>query len=164
MGEQAKKLTLAIVEDLKGKGYTQSEIAEAWGVTRQYVSWIVHTYGGRQTPRQATMREFPFKVPVEMGQCSPYRNLRNHGEYVATGGIGMSFDKVNRLRGFYKRLENEVLEFDPNLPPIEGVSPAGGWAYRPRTPEDGNLLIRVNEYTDLSDVGRMIWRLPSTYP
>lgn len=41
------ELTLAVVEDLKGKGYTQSEIARMYGVTRQYVSWIKHYYGGR---------------------------------------------------------------------------------------------------------------------
>ncbi|AVO25772.1 helix-turn-helix DNA-binding protein [Mycobacterium phage Morrow] len=49
------ELTLAVVEDLKGKGYTQSEIARMYGVTRQYVSWIKHYYGGRLTPREIVL-------------------------------------------------------------------------------------------------------------
>ncbi|QBP32283.1 hypothetical protein SEA_NOELLA_74 [Mycobacterium phage Noella] len=47
---QQPELSLAIIEDLRGKGYTQSDIARMYGVTRQYVSWIKHYYGGRLTP------------------------------------------------------------------------------------------------------------------
>ncbi|AVR57146.1 transcriptional repressor [Mycobacterium phage Pistachio] len=45
-GTKKSELSLAIIEDLRGKGYTQSEIARMYGVTRQYVSWIKHYYGG----------------------------------------------------------------------------------------------------------------------
>jgi predicted transcriptional regulator len=128
MSTKPKKLTLAIVEDLKGKGFSQSEIADMYGVTRQYVSWIIHTYGGRMTPRQMVHKHFPWKVSAEQGQSSPYRRMRDHGEYVATGGVGMSEDKLRRLRAFYQKLreENLVVEYDPNIPPIEGVSNKGG--------------------------------------
>ncbi|QJD52217.1 immunity repressor [Mycobacterium phage JF4] len=57
-------LSLAIIEDLRGKGYTQSEIARMYGVTRQYVSWIKHYYGGKLTPRELVLQHFPFQVPV----------------------------------------------------------------------------------------------------
>ncbi|AGI61752.1 transcriptional repressor [Mycobacterium phage BTCU-1] len=99
---------------------------------------------------------------VMIAQLSP--RLREHGEYMATGGVGMDELKLSRLRGFYKKLRDQVLEYDPNIPPIEGVSRQGGWAYRPRKPEDGDLLIRVNDYTDLTDEGRMIWRFPPREP
>ncbi|ASZ75505.1 transcriptional repressor [Mycobacterium phage Kimona] len=157
-------LTLSIIEDLKSKGYTQSEIARKYDVSRQYVSWIKHYYGGRMTPREQMMEHFPFQVPTKMGQTSPYRRLRDHGEYMATGGVGMDKVALGRLRGFYNKLRDQVLEFDPNIPPIPGVSSQGGWRYVPRTPEDGDLLIRVNEYTDLTDKGRMIWRFPPVEP
>ncbi|BCP02492.1 helix-turn-helix domain-containing protein [Mycobacterium intracellulare] len=160
------KLTLAIIEALKSKGLNQSEIAERFGVTRQYVSWIKHTYGGRLTPREQIMQEWPFQVPVRMGNTGPFKRLRDHGEFVATNGIGMSHDKLSRLRGWYRKLrdENLVVEFDPSIPPIEGVSPVGGWAYRKRRKSDGDLLIRVNKHTRLTEKGRMIWRLPLTDP
>lgn len=166
MNEGLAQLSLAVVEDLKGKGFSQSEIAEMFGVTRQYVSWIKHTYGGRMTPREAVNREFPFKVPTELNQASPYKRLRDHGEFRATGGVGMAEDKLKRLRGFYRKLRenNLVIEFDPNIPPIDGVSSKGGWAYRDRVPEDEDFLIRKNEHTTLTDEGRMIWRFPPREP
>jgi hypothetical protein len=166
IAEGRATLSLAVVEDLKNKGFNQSEIAEMYGVTRQYVSWIKHTYGGRLTPRERTMQHWPFEVPEEMGQTSPYRRLRDHGEYAATGGVGMTEDQLRRLRSFYRKLRegNLVVEFDPNIRPIPGVSNKGGWAYRQRTPTDEDLLIRVNEYTNLTEEGRGIWRLPPHGP
>lgn len=160
------KLSLAVVEDLKGKGFSQSEIAEMFGVTRQYVSWIKTTYGGRMTPREIVLRSFPFQVPAIQQQSSPCRRLRDHGEFVETGGKGMSEDKKQRLRTFYRKLrdENLVLEFDPTIPPIPGVSNKGGWAFRERVSGDGDLLIRVNQHTRLTEEGRMIWRFPHKEP
>ena len=119
-----RKLSLAVVEDLKNKGFNQTEIAEMYGVTRQYVSWIKHTCGGRRTPREMVMDHFPFQANRDRSQTSPFRGLRNHGEWVVTGGVGMSEDKLQRLRSFYKKLRdgNLVVEYDPNIPPIPEVS------------------------------------------
>lgn len=160
------KLSLAIVEDLKGKGLSQSEIADIFGVTRQYVSWIKHTYGGSLTPRELVLRNWPFQVPTIHSQTSPYRRLRDHAEYVQTAGKGMSDDKLKRLRSFYRHMRenNLVLEYDPAIPPTPGVSNKGGWAFRDRLPEDGELLVRVNEFTRITDEGQIIWRFPPTEP
>jgi hypothetical protein len=75
----------------------------------------------------------------------------------------MGFVKLNLLKGFYDRLKAQVVEFDPALPPSEGIS-EGGFAYRQRVESDGDLLIRVNQHTHLSDEGRKIWRLPDVMP
>lgn len=160
------KLSLADIEHWKRKGYSQSEIAEMYGVTRQWVSLIVHKYGGSRTPRQIVLDAWPYRVPTELCHAMPYKRLRDHAEYVETGGKKMSEDKLKRLRGFYERLraENAVVEFDPAIPPIPGVSSVGGWALRDRQPSDGDLLIRVNEYTNLTEDGRMIWRFPRKLP
>jgi len=160
------KLSLSTVEDLKGKGFSQSQIAESFGVTRQYVSWIKHTYGGRMTPREKVLQEWPWTVSADHCQSSPYKNMRNHGEFVATGGVGMSADKLKRLRAFYKKLrdENVVLEYNPDIPPDPGVSNKGGFAYRLREPADEDLLIRVNKHTHITEEGRRIWRFPTMEP
>ncbi|AEK07735.1 immunity repressor [Mycobacterium phage MarQuardt] len=166
--EDIDRLSLAVVEDLKNKGFNQSEIAEMYGVTRQYVSWIKHTYGGRLTPREEVLKEFPFDVPRNMGQTSPFKRLRDHGEYVATGGVGMPDEKLKRLRSFYRKLRDEglVLEFDPDIPPIDGVSAQGGWRYVEATPEEreSGILIRENEHSRITQKGRMIWRFPPREP
>jgi hypothetical protein len=79
----------------------------------------------------------------------------------------MSEDKKKRLRAFYKKLrdENLILEFDPSIPPIPGVSNKGGWAFRGRQSSDGpDLLIRENDHTDLTDEGKDIWVFPPRDP
>ncbi len=165
-GEQVnpRELTVEIIDELKDKGYTQSQIAQMYGVTRQAVSWHKRTYGGRRTPREAILEEhFPWKVSKEQSRCSAFRRLRDHAEYVATDGVGMSKDKLSRLRSFYRKLreDNVVLEYDPNIPPEEGFANKGGFALRPRHGRDGNLMIRVNQYTTLTVEGRRIWLLPT---
>lgn len=157
------KLTLAIIESLKAQGLSQSEIGRQFGVTRQAVSRHVRIHGGSLTPRQRALESWPWAVPTRFNQQSVFRKLRNHGEFWATQGEGMGFVKLSALRGFYERLRGEVVEFDPGLPPSEGIS-VGGFAYRPRLGSDGDLLIRVNEHTHLSDEGRRIWRLPDVMP
>jgi transcriptional regulator with XRE-family HTH domain len=164
--EDLEELSPSVIDRLKNQGMTQSEIARMYDVTRQYISWIKYYHGGRMTPREEVLQHFPFVVPTELTQTSPYRRLRDHGEFMATGGVGMSDDKLKRLRAFYAKLRDEglVVEYDPETPPIPGESNKGGWAFRKRLKSDGDLLIRVNEYTHLTDRGLMIWRFPPRDP
>lgn len=160
------QLTPEVVETLKSQGFSQSEIARLYGVTRQYISWMKKQYGGSQTPREMVLQHFPFNVSAEHNQAAACKRLRDHGEFFATGGRGMPEWKLNDLRRFYKRLrdENLVVEYDPHIPPEPGVNKWGGFAYRDRSTEDGDLLIRVNRYTDLTDYGEIIWRFPPFDP
>lgn len=164
--QQKAWLSISEIDHLKDLGFSQSDIARSTGYTRQYISWIKMTYGGRMTPREAVRRDFPWTPTNGQSQASPCKRMRDHGEYIATGGDGMSQDKLQRLRVFYRKLkdENVVVEFDPDIPPTPGVSSNGGWAFRPRLPEDGDLLIRVNEHTRLTEEGRRIWRFPTVEP
>lgn len=164
--DEHPKLTLAVIETLKNKGYNQSEIAEMYGVTRQAVSWHKRHYGGSLTPREMVLQHFPWSVPSSMSRNSPYRRLRDHGEFIATGGVGMDALKLGRLRSFYKKLreENVVVEFDPHIAPDPGTALTGGFAYRPRRKADKDLLIRRNIHTFLTKQGRMIWRFPPIDP
>ena len=158
------QLTLAIIEGLKAKGFNQSAIAEHFGVTHQAVSYHVRKYG-KLTPVQQVMEHWPWTVPTDLGQQAVMRRLRDHGEYFAGGctGKGMDYLKLSRLEGFYQRLEGFVVEFDPDLGPSEAGS-LGGFEYRARLESDSDLLIRVNEYTHLSDEGRKIWCMPAVMP
>jgi hypothetical protein len=155
-------LIFSVIEDLRRKGYNQSEIAEMHGVTRQAVSWQKKTYGGQLTPRQIVNQAWPWETTSLHGKSKAYQRLRDHGEFMTTGGRGMSEDKTKRLVSWWRRLRDEdvVLEFDPNIPPIAGVSPYGGFTYRPRVASDDDLLIRVNEHTNLTDEGALIWCWP----
>ena len=156
-------VSLAEIEDLKAKGLNQSEIARQLGVSRAYISWIKHTYGGKLTPREVMMRDhFPWEVEPQFGSAGVLQHVRNHGEYMMTGGVGMSEGELKRLAGFHNRLRKFglVVEYDPAIPPSPEVT-MGGFAYRTREPADEHLIVRVNEYCHLTDEGReKIWVLP----
>lgn len=154
-------LVFSVVEELRRKGFNQSEIAEMHGVTRQAVSWQKKTYGGRLTPRQIVNKAWPFRTTDLHGKSKAYQRLRDHGEFRATGGREMNEDKVKRLKSWWRKLrdENVVLEFDPSIPPAPGMA-GGGFRYVPRTIDDEDLLIRVNEHTNLTDEGEVIWSWP----
>lgn len=155
-------LSKEVIEALKGKGYSQSDIASMYNVTRQAVSWHLKTYGGRLSPRQVVDEAWPWKTGHGHDKAVPYKRLRDHGEFMQTDGERMSDDKMRRLRSWWKKLreENVVVEFDPSIAPVSRVSPNGGFAYRDRVKEDGQLLIRVNNFTSLSEDGKRIWRWP----
>lgn len=158
-----KPLIFSEIEALRKQGYSQSEIAEMHGVSRQAVSWQKKTYGGYLTYRQVVDKSWPWKTTNLHSKSKIYQRLRDHGEYMLTQGSGMSEDKLDRLQSWWRKLRNDdlVVEFDPALPPLRGVSPYGGFAFRQRVPEDLDLLIRVNEHTTLTEGGRRIWCWPT---
>ena len=159
------ELSLATIEDLKGKGFNQTQIAEMFGVSRQAISYWKRTYGGRLTPREEALKHFPWKVKHPQTQAQPYRFLRDHAEYMATGGKGMDEVKLARLRTLYRKINaGYVIEYDPAIPAKDGVSIHGGWAYRKRRKTDGELLVRVNEHTVITSEGQLLWRLPPRLP
>lgn len=163
---QNEPLTISAIEALRRKGYNQTEIAEMYGVTRQAVSWHKVAYGGELSTRQIVAKAWPWDTKTPHSKSTAYMRMRDLGEYMATGGRGMSVDKLNRLRVWlaYLREQNVVLEFDPELPPQPGLSPYGGFAYRKRRKSDGDLLIRVNKHTKLTEAGKRIWRFPPRDP
>lgn len=133
-----------------------------YGVTRQAVSWHLRTYGGSLSPRQLVSEAWPWKTGVGHDKATAYRRLRDHGEFMRTRGDGMSEGKIKGLKNWWAMLrdKNLVVEFDPSIPPIPGVASRGGFAYRNRTVNDGHLLIRVNEFTELNEYGVTIWGWP----
>lgn len=160
-------LTPSVIESLRNQGMSFADIAREYEVSRQYVSWIKNNYSGvSETPREQSKRMFPWHVSSEFHRSSPHIRLRDHLEYMVTGGKGMSDRKLTLLRGFYARLQDEdlVVEFDPAIPASPGIY-TGGWAFRPREERDGDLLIRLNEHSrDLTDEERMVWRFPPVLP
>lgn len=157
-------ITVAEVDALKAKGFNQSEIAEMYGVTRAYISWIKHTYGGKKTPREKILEEaWPWTVADRFTRSIPYRALRDHAEYVATKGKGMTDRQLDMLRTFYRQTENVVVMYDPDNPPTPGIS-AGGFMYVPREESDGNMMIRLADGEDMSAKTRAVYTRPTRLP
>jgi hypothetical protein len=162
MKERLAPLTVETLRHYKSLGYTQDAIAEITGWSNSWVSLFNKQKGPvMPTPRQLAMESWPWRVWAEHQQCSPHKRMRDHTEFMATGGDGMADYKLRRLAGFYNRLieSDWVVEYDPHIPPSEGIK-TGGWAYRQRLDSDGDLMIRVNEHTNLTPIGRLIYRIP----
>ncbi len=166
MGNNKYVISIGLIEELKRKGFNQTQIADMFDVSRQAVSYHTVTYNGSRTPRQEVGDHYPWKLPSEIAQQGPPRRIRDLGEFVATGGKGMSEESLRRLRNFLKKLkdQNLVLEYNPNFPPVQGFANKGGFRFQPRRPEDGDLVVRANKYTRLTPEGLTIWRFPPRLP
>ncbi|TQJ04666.1 hypothetical protein FB471_4471 [Amycolatopsis cihanbeyliensis] len=152
---------------MERKGLNQREIAEATGLTEARVSQIKKSIENRhKKPREEARENFPFpRIQEKFSRNSVYHRLADHMEYVATGGKDMSEHKLKALLGFYKRLDehNVVVEFDPNNPPMPGIK-YGGFAYVPREERDGDLIVRINEHTKITDRSNVWLRRPKKLP
>lgn len=166
-GPKGSGLTPAKIDELLVKGYTVTQIGEMFGTSRQNVSQMRRNRTRfYQTPRERVLeKNFPWKVPHRFGQMGLRRAMRDHGEYVATGGKGMTKQKLARVLALYRKLTelDAVVEFSPDIPPNEHAS-AGGFRLVPRQDSDGDLMIRLNEHATLTEEGKMIWRIPEKWP
>lgn len=74
----------------------------------------------------------------------------------------MNDEKMRLLKAWWRKLRDKdvVLEFDPSIEPYPGMA-GGGFRYVPRTLADDDLVIRVNEHTDLPEEAKLFWCWPS---
>lgn len=157
-----EKLTPEAIRYYRNKGRNQSEIANIFGVTKQAVSSMAHRHGIElpKTPRAIALEQFPWTVPAKYQDTGFYRRMADHTHYIVNGPGSLTAQRVRLLKSFYQRLRdnNVVVEYDPGIPPSPDCK-AGAWRYVVRKPSDGDLMIRVNEYTTVTD--ESLWRIPS---
>src|SRR5690606_28150920 len=119
---------------------------------------------GYRTPKQEAMDKMPWKkLPREQQRNRIYQNLRLHLFYVAVGRNGVTASQVDHLLGFYKRVEDYVVEYDPEIPSTPN-NKGGGFQYVPREERDGDLILRRNKHTRIEDGDLMYWRIPARLP
>lgn len=168
--DQRVHLTPGLIESYKrrinpktGKKYTQSDIAKETGYSRQRISQVKYqTDRYTRTFREQAKDIFPFKVPRDPFMDSvPDKRLRDHGELMFAGVDELDPEKRRRLRSFYSMLrrDNLIVVFDLDNPPSPGIG-QGGYAYVPRTTDDGDFLVRFNEDCELTEEERLLWRFP----
>jgi hypothetical protein len=161
------------IEALLRKGFSQTEVAASLGLTRQAVSHQVRYGGGRvrteryMTGRQEARRFWPFPDSTpDQNRQQVAKRLVDHAEWVSpTRSTELSAYKQYRLMLFYRklRLDGLVVEFDPATPPHKGM-PFGGFRFVPREESDGDSIIRVNQYTELTAESEEVWQFPPTMP
>ena len=53
-----------------------------------------------------------------------------------------------------------VLDYNPEYPPIMGLTSTPGFAYIPRTEEDEDFMMKIRRGVKVTPLGNRIWRLP----
>ncbi|WP_367137949.1 hypothetical protein [Saccharothrix sp. HUAS TT1] len=147
------------------KGKTQAQIARLFGYTRARINQVWTEAGLPKPPKQVVREEFPWEIDQRFKSSALHKRLSDHAEYYATNGEGMSEDKLKRLLSFYGKLKsrNAVVEYSPDVEPNPD-SGMGGFRLVPRRPEDGDLIVRVNEISKITDEGRRIFSMPGELP
>ncbi|MDR7303511.1 helix-turn-helix domain-containing protein [Haloactinomyces albus] len=169
MFAQESGLTPDAIDNLRRKGFTQRQIAAMYGVSDSAVSAMKRRYAKEisyRTKREIANELFPFRyIQTRFTEAGIYHRLRDHGHYMVGGEDELSYERLKNLGGFYDRLKEYdlVVEYDPSIKPNISAK-YGGFAYRDREPSDGDLIIRMNKHTDITDKNRNIWTLPNKRP
>lgn len=160
-----RPITRGLIVELLNQGLTRAEVARLLGTSRQNVNHHLKNTGGSVPEAEVRSRGrelrklLPWKDirPEHTWESAPYQRAMWHLEYATTGGKGMSDAKLLALRQWYDRLTDFVLEYDPGIAPHKGAK-NGGWVYRLREKEDGDLLVRVNEHVAFGRGEKKYWR------
>lgn len=161
------------IDDLILAGYSERDIADKYQVSISAVSrrrWFNN--GGRrigvpQTTSEIARDMFPWKgVGKPFNDSAVWKLLKSHSIWQARRREeDLTPVRLRKLVSFYRKIVQEglIVEFDPTIPPGEGVH--RGFAFRTRVETDGYLLIRANALTDLSDLPmRTHWSIPYVMP
>lgn len=146
------------VNVVTGKVWTFADIAEYYGVSRQYVYQVWKKGRGKLSPRQRAREYYPWSVPPSSQGAHQYHRLTDHAEYCLNDGRKMSDQKLLELSRFYAFLKREdlVVEYNPQVD--------GGFCYQPRQDTDDDLIVRRNEHTTINEHNGWVWTFPDTLP
>ena len=161
------RLTPELVLYFIDQGMKQSEVAREYGVTRQYVNRLA-----KQGGYVSSMTIINDHLPWEF-DTSEYQENTLYQVFRLTATYNLEGDKAfinapssrRKVRSFVKRLTiyNQVIDFDPDYPPIPGVVNSHGFAYVPRSPEDDDFMMKIRPGVRVTNVGNRIWRLPPMF-
>lgn len=149
-----------LVMYLLDNGYRQVDIAREYKVSRQYIHKLAKE-GGYISPIATVQDNMPWDVDPELSRNSTFVALRLVGhERVAPGKL---IDESRaRANGLLKRLRqfNVVVDYDPDYPPIIGLTNTPGFAYVPREESDEDFIIKIKPGVRITPLGDKIWRMP----
>lgn len=118
----ATGLTPAYVVYLMNQGRRQTDIAEEFGVSRQYVNKLAKR-GGHEPVVTLVTENFPWPINESMYPNTLYQSLRLLGHYQLDPN-GLTGSSRVKLRGFLRKIKlfNQVVDYDPSYPAIPGAN------------------------------------------
>lgn len=155
-----------IVMSMIKEGYKQSQIAEAYGVSRQYVSKLAKQSGYIST-MTIINDNLPWEVDPEYQKNTVYQALRLIAHYNLDGDEAFRHSETSRrkARVLLKKLivYRQVIDYNPAYPAIPGVVNTPGFAYVPRAESDEDFFIKIRPGVRITTIGDRIWRLPEMF-
>lgn len=153
-------LTPSLVIYLMKSGHRQTDIARSYGVTRQYVNKLAKQ-GGHISPITTVKENMPWEVDPELSRNATIVSFRLVG-HAAVAPDNLSEESRERANSLIRRLEryNVVVDYDPNYPPIVGLTNVPGIKYIPRTEDDEDFIMKIRPGVRITPLGDRIWRLP----
>lgn len=153
------------VVSMMSKGIKQIEIAQKYGVSRQYVGQLAKR-GGYVSPITMVQENLPWDVAPQHLRNTAYKALTLHGHYRLSPETLRQASASKKLRALYGRLINNdvVIDYDPSYPAVPGLLGAGGFAFVPREEEDENFIIKIRPGIRLTRLGNQLWRFPTNIP
>ena len=153
-------LTSDLVLYYMSKGRRQVDIAEEFGVSRQYVHNLAKR-GGYESPITTVTENMPWEVDSDHYRHPIYMAMRLVG-HLALAPDNLTIESVERAEGLINRLRtfDVVVDYNPVYPPMPGVTGHTGFAYLPRTSEDEDFIMKVRPGVRITPLGSEIWRMP----
>lgn len=154
-------LSADLVIWLMAQGHRQTDIAKEYGVSRQYVHKLAKN-GGYVPPITTITENLPWEVDSSCFRNTIYISLRAYGHINLGGPESLEKDTVRRAETLVRRLKvfNQVIDYDPEYPPIPGLSNVNGFAYVPRTEADEDYVIKIRPGVKITPLGEKLWRMP----
>ncbi|UBI10026.1 hypothetical protein LA324_05300 [Corynebacterium coyleae] len=153
-------LSPELVIYLMDNGFRQVDIAREYKVSRQYIHTLAKQ-AGYTSPITTVQENLPWDVDPDFNRNSTFMALRLVGhEAVAPGKL--TEESRERAAGLIRRLRqfNVVVDYDPDYPPIVGLTNTPGFAYVPRTEKDEDFIVKIKPGVRITPLGDKIWRLP----
>lgn len=156
-------LTPDLVLYLMNQGMRQTDIANEYRVSRQYINSLAKK-GGYVSPITTITENFPWdeETMLRLGSSHLYQSLRLFGHYRLEGWEGVTGTSKDKVVTLIKKLTayHLVLDAGDQYPAIPGVSKTPGIGFAQRTPEDENFVIKIRSGVRITPLGDKIWRLP----
>lgn len=153
-------LTPAVVLFHMGQGMRQVEIAEAYGVSRQYINNLAKK-GGYLSPITTVTENMPWEVASESYRHPAYMAMRLVGHF-AVAQSNLEAESIERALGFIKRLRtyDAVVDYNPSYSGIIGVTTFPGFSFLPRVEADEDFIMKIRPGVRITPLGDKIWRMP----
>ena len=153
-------LTPSLVIYLMKSGQRQTDIAQSYSVSRQYVNKLAKQ-GGHISPITTVKENMPWEVDPELRRNSTIASFRLVG-HAAVAPDNLSEESRERANSLIRRLKefNVVVDYDPAYPPIIGLTSLPGAKYLPRPEDDEDFIMKIRPGVRITPLGSRIWRLP----